>query len=174
MNLIDTYNTLSEETKKNLQAIGYHKLTSIQEKVIPPILEGRDVLAQSKTGSGKTASFVIPIGEKIKSGSNPQVLILVPTRELALQVSEEAKKLTQHNRLRICAIYGQYSMPNQLRSFRQGVDIIVGTPGRIIHHLKENNFSVNKLKFLVLDEADEMINVGFLPNIEWIIRKIPA
>ena len=166
MHSIDTYNILSERTKKNLQEIGYNKLTSIQDKVIPLILEGKDIIAQSNTGTGKTASFVIPVGEKLETNSNPQVLILVPTRELALQVSEETKKLTQHNKLRISAVYGGDSMERQLRSFRQGVDIVVGTPGRIIDHLKRKSLQTNNLKFVVLDEADEMINKGFLPEIE--------
>lgn len=166
MNSIDTYTILSERTKKNLKEIGYDKLTTIQEKVIPLILEGKDIIAQSSTGTGKTAGFVIPMGEKLKINSNPQVLILVPTRELALQVSEETRKLTQHNKLRISAVYGGDSMDRQLRSFRQGVDIVVGTPGRIIDHLKRKSFQTSDLKFVVLDEADEMINKGFLSEIE--------
>src|SRR5438045_3945131 len=117
MHLTDTHHTLSDRTKKNLQELGYNKLTSIQEKVIPLILEGKDIIAQSRTGTGKTAGFIIPIGEKLEINSNPQVLILVPTRELALQVSEEAKKLTQYNKLRILAVYGKDSMERQLRFF---------------------------------------------------------
>lgn len=166
MHSTDVYSLLSDKTKKNLQEIGYAKLTSIQEKVIPLILEEKDVIAQSNTGTGKTASFVIPIGEKLKVNSNPQVLILAPTRELALQISEETKKLTQHNKPRISAVYGGDSMQRQLQSFNRGVDIIVGTPGRIIDHLRRKSFQTNGLKFVVLDEADEMINKGFLPEIE--------
>lgn len=174
MNLTDTHHTLSDRTKKNLQEVGYNKLTSIQEKVIPLILEGKDIIAQSRTGTGKTAGFVIPIGERLETGSNPQVLILVPTRELALQVSEETKKLTQYNKLKILAVYGKDSMERQLRFFRQGVDMVVGTPGRVTDHLERKSFQTKNLKFLVLDEADEMIDKGFLPSIEWIIKKTPS
>src|SRR5437763_4251397 len=134
MHLTNTHHALSESTKKNLHEVCYNKLTSIQEKVIPQILEEKDIIAQSRTGTGKTAGFIIPIGEKLEINSNPQALILVPTRELALQVSEEAKKLTQYNKLRVLAVYGKDSMERQLRSFRQGVDIVVGTPGRVTDH----------------------------------------
>src|SRR2546423_11784537 len=97
---------LSEKTKKNLRQTGYHQLTNIQLQVIPPVLEGRDIIAQSQTGTGKTAAFLVPILEKLKVIFKPQVLILVPTRELALQVSEETNKLSPHNNLRVVAIYG--------------------------------------------------------------------
>lgn len=173
MNSINTL--LSDRTKKNLQAIGYDKLTDIQEKVIPLVLEGKDIIAQSNTGTGKTASFVIPVCEKLETTSFPQVLVLVPTRELALQVSEETKKLSQPKKLRILAVYGGDSMEKQLRSFRQGVDIVVGTPGRIIDHMfRRNTFSTDSLKFVILDEVDEMISKGFLEDIKKIIKKTPT
>ena len=165
---------LSEQTKKNLIAIGYNKLTDIQEKVIPLVLSGKDVIGQSQTGTGKTASFIIPVLEKLKKASYPQVLVLVPTRELACQVSEEGKKLSQHLGLHSLAVYGGDSMEKQIRAFRRGVDIVVGTPGRITDHLKRRTFQTDNLKFVVLDEADEMINKGFLKEIEWIIKKTPT
>src|SRR5947199_7163899 len=108
MNLEDVI--LSEETKRNLIEVGYKQLTDIQKKVIPLALSGRDIIGQSQTGTGKTASFIIPVLEKLKFNSQPQVLILVPTRELALQVSEEAKKLSRHLKLRVLAIYGGISL----------------------------------------------------------------
>ena len=178
MNSIGTFNTLSEEIKKSLKEAGYHELTSIQDKIIPLIMQGNDIIAQSGTGTGKTASFIVPLIEKLEinvANRAPRALVLVPTRELALQVAEETKKLTKYKRLRTVAVFGgENSMRAQLNSFRRGVDIIIGTPGRVIHHLEEKNFSVKEIKFLVLDEVDEMINVGFLPSIEKIIKKIPS
>jgi ATP-dependent RNA helicase DeaD len=165
---------LSEKTKQNLQQVGYHQLTNIQLKVIPLILEGWDMIAQSQTGTGKTAAFLIPMGEKITRSTKPQALILVPTRELALQVSEEGKKLFA-NKLRIAAVYGGSSIHQQLQSFRQGVEIIVGTPGRIIDHIfTRRSFHLDHLQMIVLDEVDEMISQGFLPEVEKIIKKIPS
>jgi len=157
---------LSEKTKQNLLKIGYKKLTSIQEKVIPLVLVGKDVIGQSRTGTGKTASFIIPVLEKLIASSYPQVLVLVPTRELALQVSEETKNLSQHTNLTTLAVYGGGFMQKQLNLFQRGVDVVVGTPGRIIDHLKRKSFRPNNLKFVILDEVDEMINKGFLSEIE--------
>ena|SRR5436190_3819798 len=173
-NLENVLSSLSEKTRKKLHEAGYQKLTDIQLKVIPLILEGKDVIAQSQTGTGKTAAFLIPILEKLETIARPQVLILEPVRELALQVSKEAKKLSPGNDLKITTIYGgeKKSIHQQLKDFRRGVDIVVGTPGRVIYHLKAKNFPTDKLKFLVLDEVDEMINEGFLPAIEQIIRLI--
>src|SRR3954471_15836583 len=124
---------LSEKTKKNLQQSGYNQLTDIQLKTIPLVLEGKDLIAQSQTGTGKTAAFLIPVLEKLETGSKPQALILVPTRELALQVSREARKLSA-SQLRILEVYGGTALFKQLRALRQGVDIVIGTPGRITHH----------------------------------------
>ncbi|CAH1762982.1 6204_t:CDS:2 [Entrophospora sp. SA101] len=164
----------TQYSKQNLQSSGYKKLTDIQEKVIPLILEGKDVIAQSRTGTGKTAAFIIPSLEKIEPGTKPQILVLVPTRELALQVSEETEKLSQNSKLRILAVYGGASMENQLRAFRFGVDVVIGTPGRILDHLARKSLQLTNLKFVILDEADEMINKGFLADIEKIIKMTPA
>src|SRR5258706_5850487 len=144
---------LSERTKSNLvDNCGYEFLTKVQEKVIPRLLEqGKnklDYVIQSRTGSGKTATFIIPIVEKLTAISEPQVLVLTPTRELALQVSEEAKKLSRHTELKTLAIYGGDDVEKQLRELRKGIDIIIGTPGRIFDHL-ERGLSFNKLKYLV-------------------------
>ncbi|KLL02265.1 MAG: RNA helicase [Mycoplasmataceae bacterium RC_NB112A] len=171
---------LSEEIKTKLVQIGYQKLTDIQSKVIPHVLEKKDVVAQSRTGTGKTAAFLIPILDagfwrNRQKQRQPQVLILEPTRELALQVSKEAQKLTSSsNNLKIITVYGQESLHRQAQILHEGVDIVVGTLGRVEHHLRENNFKINELKFLVLDEVDEMINEGFLPTTEWIIERIPS
>ncbi|RHZ36054.1 DEAD/DEAH box helicase [endosymbiont GvMRE of Glomus versiforme] len=169
-----TNNFLSERTKKNLQAIGYNELTDIQKKVIPLILEGKDIIAQSRTGTGKTAAFIIPSLEKIKPIAKPQILVLVPTRELALQVSEETEKLSRGSKLRILAVYGGASMQDQLRSLRSGADVVIGTPGRVLDHLARKTLKLTSLIFVVLDEADEMINKGFLANIKEIIKMTPS
>ncbi|CAI2168945.1 2366_t:CDS:1 [Funneliformis geosporum] len=165
---------LSEQTKKNLLAIGYSKLTDIQEKVIPLALSGKDIIGLSQTGTGKTASFIIPVLENLKKSNYPQVLVLVPTRELAHQVNEETRKLSQHLKLRTLAIYGGTSIKDQLRSLRFGVDVVIGTPGRIIDHLTRKTLRLDNLKFVILDEADEMINKGFLANIKEIIKMAPT
>src|SRR6185369_8483437 len=166
--------SLSEKTKKNLQRAGYNQLTNIQLKTIPLVLEGRDIIAQSQTGTGKTAAFLIPILEKLEVISKPQVLILVPTRELALQVSEEARKLSPHSNLQVAAVYGGEPIYKQLQAFRRGVDVIIGTPGRIIDHIfTRKSFHLDHLKFVVLDEVDEMIGKGFLKEIEKIMKKVP-
>src|SRR3954453_4966720 len=159
--------TLSEKTKKNLRQTGYQKLTNIQLQTIPLVLEGRDIIAQSQTGTGKTAAFLIPILEKLEAIAKPQVLVLVPTRELALQVSEDARKLSPHSNLRVLTVYGQDSIREQSKSFRRGVDVIIGTTGRTIDHIfKQKTFCLDYLKFVVLDEVDEMINKGFLQDIK--------
>jgi len=164
---------LSEKTKKNLQQSGYNQLTDIQLKTIPLVLEGKDLIAQSQTGTGKTAAFLIPVLEKLEAGSKPQALILVPTRELALQVSREARKLSA-SQLRILEVYGGVAIFRQLRALRQGVDVVIGTPGRLIDHLQGGNLPTSNLKFVVLDEVDEMINKGFIKDIKWIMEKIPT
>jgi ATP-dependent RNA helicase DeaD len=165
---------LSEKTKNNLLKMGYDQLTDIQLKVIPPVLAGKDIIAQSQTGTGKTAAFLIPILEKLEVRAKPQVLILVPTRELASQVSEDARKLSPHLGLRVLTVYGQDSIRKQSDSFRRGVDVVIGTAGRIDHIFKQKTFSLDYLKFVVLDEVDEMINKGFLAHIERIIKKTPT
>src|SRR6185437_13572997 len=157
---------LSEKTKNKLRQIGYHQLTNIQLQTIPFIMEGKDIIAQSQTGTGKTAAFLIPILEKLEIIFKPQVLILVPTRELALQIGKESKKLSPHDNLRVATIYGgggRNSYQRQFQDFRQGADVIVGTPGRIIDHIfTKKSFRLECLKFVVLDEVDEMIGKGFL------------
>jgi len=157
---------LSEKTKKNLIHANYENLTDIQLKVIPVILAGKNIVAQSQTGTGKTAAFLIPILEQLEVSGQPQALILEPVRELALQVSKEAKKLSPDRNVRITAIYGGESVDKQVGHLRRGADIVVGTPGRVIYHLEKGNLKINNLKFLVLDEVDEMINKGFLPDVE--------
>ena len=167
---------LSERTKKHLTFIKYDNLTNIQEKVIPLILEGKDIIAQSSTGTGKTASFIIPVLEKISDiiMRFPQALVLVPTRELALQVNKETKKLSSFRNLRNLAIIGKTSFQKQANLLKKGIDIIIGTPGRIYDHLERKTLNINSIKFVILDEVDEMINRGFREKTEKIIKNTPS
>jgi len=165
---------LSEKTKKILLQAGYRQLTDIQLKVIPLVLAGKDIIAESQTGTGKTAAFLIPILEKLEVIGKPQVLILVPTRELALQVGEEAWKLSPHPNLRVLTVYGQDSIRKQSQALSRGVDVVVGTTGRTIDHIfDQKTLRLDHLKFVVLDEVHEMINKGFLTDIERIMKRVP-
>jgi len=163
---------LSEETLKILKRKGFEKPTAIQVKTIPVVLAGeKDIVGQAQTGTGKTAAFGLPIIEMLKEKSKDvQAIILTPTRELAIQVAEEINSLKGKKRLSITPIYGGQSIDLQLRSLRKGVDIVVGTPGRILDHLKRRTLKLDKISFFVLDEADEMLNMGFLEDVEEIIK----
>jgi ATP-dependent RNA helicase DeaD len=156
--------------------LGYEIPTPIQQEAIPCLMAGSSLLAQSKTGSGKTASFALPIITKLNpEEKGVQALVLAPTRELALQVAEAFKTYTKYmNGVRVLPIYGGQSFRDQLHALKDGVQIIVGTPGRIMDHMERGTLSLNNLKTLVLDEADEMLNMGFIDDIKWILEKIPA
>ncbi len=162
---------LSNETLHAIKLKGFEEPTEIQKKIIPLILENKvDLIGQSQTGTGKTASFALPIIDQIQTRANYlQALVLVPTRELAIQVSEEFNSLRGDKNIHIAPIYGGQSYDTQLRRLKKGVDIIVGTPGRMIDHLNRKSFSLEKVSFVVLDEADEMLNMGFIEDIEKIL-----
>jgi len=166
---------LSEETLKVIKKKGFEEPTPIQEKTIPAILNGdKDIVGQAQTGTGKTAAFGLPIIELLPDISRSvQALVLTPTRELAIQVAEEISSLKGKRKLSIVPIYGGQSMELQLRSLKKGVDIVVGTPGRIIDHLKRKTLKLNKISFMVLDEADEMLNMGFLDDVREIMDATP-
>ena len=162
-----------------LQAIkdlGYVRPTGIQGDAIPPALEGRDILGCAQTGSGKTASFLLPIIHKLidKSRGVTRALVLVPTRELAAQVREDLRDLSVHTPVTGAAIFGGVSPGPQEHAFRSGVDIMIATPGRLLDHLRSPYAKLDKLEFLVLDEADRMLDMGFLPEIRKILRFLPA
>lgn len=167
---------LSENTVQALQKKGYTTPTEIQRKAIPILLEGkRDIIAQSQTGTGKTASFALPIIEKIKENAGQvQAIVLTPTRELALQVAKEFESLMGRKRLRVLAVYGGASVSEQRDRLRQGIDIVVGTPGRVIDQLERRSLNLSMISFAVLDEADEMLNMGFLEDIETILKSTNA
>lgn len=164
---------LSKEVLQAINDMGFESPSEVQEGTIPLILEGRDVLAQAQTGTGKTASFGIPMIEGIEDKShNLQGLVLVPTRELARQVSDELKKLAKYKKfISIVPIYGGADMGKQLRDLKKGADIVVGTPGRVMDHMKRKTIVLDDLKFLTLDEADEMFDMGFRDDMKTIIEK---
>lgn len=164
---------LSKEVLQAIDDMGFENPSEVQEATIPLILEGCDVLAQAQTGTGKTASFGIPMIEEIEDKShNLQGLVLVPTRELARQVSDELKKLAKYKKfISIVPIYGGADMGKQLRDLKKGADIVVGTPGRVMDHMKRKTIVLDDLKFLTFDEADEMFDMGFRDDMKTIIEK---
>ena len=164
-----------------ITASGYTKPSAIQAAIIPPMLEGRDVVAQSQTGSGKTAAFALPILANLKKGSRktsktngPAVLVLAPTRELAMQVAASIEKYAGDLKdFAVTAIYGGQDYMPQKRALRNGVSVVVGTPGRVIDHIRQGSLKIDNLQCLVLDEADEMLNMGFLEDVEFVLEKCP-
>jgi ATP-dependent RNA helicase DeaD len=166
---------LSPEVQQALADVGYESPSPIQAATIPPLLEGRDVLGQAQTGTGKTAAFALPILSRIdlKPGK-PQALVLAPTRELAIQVAEAFQRYAAHlPGLQVLPIYGGQSYGPQLHALRRGVHVIVGTPGRVIDHLDKGTLDLSELKYLVLDEADEMLRMGFVDDVEKVLEATP-
>ncbi len=162
---------LSENTLSALKKKGFEEPTQIQAKVIPLLLGNElDIIGQAQTGTGKTAAFGLPLIERLKERSKTvQAIILVPTRELALQVAEEINSLKGKKQLEIVAIYGGQSMDQQLRRLRKGIDIVVGTPGRVKDHLRRKTLNLKDISYAILDEADEMLNMGFIEDMEDIL-----
>lgn len=160
---------------KGLDALGYYEPTKVQAKVISPILTSQDLIVQSQTGSGKTGGFGIPIVEKlVVEETLPQVLVLTPTRELAVQVSEEIADIGRYKKIRCLPVYGKQPIHIQLRQLKQRVHVVVGTPGRVHDLLRKKHLQLEKLKYLVIDEADELLNRGFLEEVTSIIEKTPV
>ena len=164
---------LSREVLQAVEEMGFEKPSEVQEATIPTILEGRDVLAQAQTGTGKTASFGIPMIEKMEDNCDGlQALVLVPTRELARQVSDELKKLAKHKKfIKVVPIYGGADMGKQLRELKRDASIVVGTPGRVMDHMKRKSIVLDEISFLTLDEADEMFDMGFRDDMKTIIER---
>jgi len=160
---------------KALSDVGYESPSPIQAAMIPHMLAGKDVVGQAHTGTGKTAAFALPLLSKIDvSNRNPQVLVLAPTRELAIQVAESFKTYAAHIKgFNILPIYGGQEYQGQLRQLKRGAHVIVGTPGRVIDHLKRATMDLSHLRCLVLDEADEMLRMGFIDDVEWILKQTP-
>lgn len=167
---------LSQELINAAEALGFTEMTEIQEKSIPLLLEGRDVIGRSNTGTGKTAAFGIPAVEQITpaDSGNVCVLILCPTRELAMQACEEISKFARFKKyVRTSAVYGGASMEKQICALKKGANIVVGTPGRVMDHIRRKTLDLRKLRTVILDEADEMLNMGFREDIETILASVP-
>src|SRR5688572_6084733 len=166
---------LSEKTIEALDKIGFQHPTPIQEKTIPMLLEGKDVIGQARTGTGKTAAFGLPIIERYDPAlTNVQALVLAPTRELALQITEELERYAANRDFRAVCIYGGTAYEPQEKALREGVHVVVGTPGRIMDHMERGNLDLSQTNLLVLDEADRMLDMGFLPDVEKILKSMPG
>jgi ATP-dependent RNA helicase DeaD len=165
---------LSNQLLRSISNMGFEEPTPIQEQAIPLGLEGRDIIGQAHTGTGKTAAFGIPLVERIRVDSEQiQGIVITPTRELAVQVAEELNKIGQFKGIRTLPIYGGQDIERQIRALRKRPHIIVGTPGRLMDHMRRKTIHLNYIKMVVLDEADEMLNMGFIEDIETILREIP-
>ena len=169
--------SLNPDVLAALVRIGYTDPTPIQAALIPEALAGRDVIGQAQTGTGKTAAFLVPFFNSwrdVEGAPGPQAIVLAPTRELVVQVAEEAAKLVPHENCRCVPIYGGQRMGKQLTALKRGVALIVGTPGRVLDHLKRGTMTFDHVRFAVLDEADRMLDIGFRPDIERILRRCPG
>ena len=166
---------LPETLLSALREVGYESPSPIQAATIPPLLAGRDVLGQAQTGTGKTAAFALPALARLEAAaSKPQVLVLAPTRELAIQVAEAFQKYAHHiPGFQVLPIYGGQSYQPQLSALKRGVHVVVGTPGRVIDHLDRGSLDLSQLRMLVLDEADEMLRMGFIDDVEAVLKKTP-
>ena len=166
---------LRNELLQSLNDLGYEEPTAIQAEAIPPMIGGSDLLGQAATGTGKTAAFALPLLQRITlGGSNPHALVLVPTRELATQVSEAIHKYGRHLGARVLPIYGGAPIVRQMKSLDRGIDVVVATPGRAIDHLGRKTLDLSDLEVVVLDEADEMLDMGFAEDIETILDQTPS
>ncbi|HUP70089.1 MAG TPA: DEAD/DEAH box helicase [Acidimicrobiales bacterium] len=168
---------LGPELLQALTALGYEEPTPIQREAIPPLIEGRDLLGQAATGTGKTAAFALPVLQRMRKGERgpePMALVLVPTRELAVQVSEAVHRYGRHLSARVLPIYGGQPIVRQLRSLERGVDVVVATPGRALDHISRKTLRLEGLEMIVLDEADEMLDMGFAEDIEAILEEAPS
>lgn len=160
---------------KGVDDLGFTTPTPIQSEAIPPALQGRDLLASAVTGSGKTAAFLLPVLHRLVDlpRGTTRALVLAPTRELALQLLEDLRALARHTRIKAAAVHGGVGMGPQVTAFRRGVDVIIATPGRLLDHFQQGHSPLSGLECLVLDEADRMLDMGFLPDIRRVLRHVP-
>jgi ATP-dependent RNA helicase DeaD len=165
---------LSEDIRRALTVLKYDNPTDVQREVIPKALENLDLVVKSQTGSGKTASFAIPICEMMEwEERKPQTLILTPTRELAVQVRDDVTNIGRFKRIKAMAVYGKEPFSKQKEELKQKTHVVVGTPGRTIDHIERGTLELDKIKYLIIDEADEMLNMGFIDEVEAIIKELP-
>ena len=165
----------SDALLKTLEAKGYKEPSPIQKAAFPELMLGRDLVGQAQTGTGKTAAFALPLLERLEGRSpDPRVLVLAPTRELAMQVADSFKAYAAgHPHLNVLAIYGGSDFRSQIHALKRGVDVVVGTPGRVMDHMRQGTLNTSGLRSLVLDEADEMLRMGFIDDVEWILDQLP-
>jgi len=168
--------SLPEPVQRAIQGVGYETPTPIQQRTIPPLIDGHDLLGHAPTGTGKTAAFALPILARLDlNAKGVQALILAPTRELAIQVAEAFTRYASHiKNLRVLPVYGGQDYTGQIRQLSRGVNIVVGTPGRVMDHMRRGTLKLDNLQTLVLDEADEMLRMGFIDDVEWILEQTPA
>ena len=165
---------LCPEVMKGIEELGFTELFPIQAQAIMPLLEGKDVIGQAQTGTGKTAAFGIPMVERVDpKNKRIQGLVLAPTRELAIQVAERISRFSRYTQLKVLPVYGGESINKQIRALDRGVHIVVGTPGRVIDHLRRGTLNLSSTKVVVLDEADRMLDMGFIDDIKFILSKVP-
>jgi len=168
---------LSEPLQQAIRALGYEETTPIQTQAIPPGLQSHDIVGCAQTGTGKTLAFVLPALERLlrdrTKTRNPRVVVLEPTRELVIQVAGETRKLAARTSLRVAPVYGGARMKAQTDRLRRGVDVVVATPGRLMDHMRRKNVNLSDVQILVLDEADRMLDMGFLPDMRQIVRRLP-
>ena len=173
---------LSEEILKALSDLGYERPTPIQTKAIPPVLEGKDVMGAAQTGTGKTAGYSLPVLQKLLYFANNSVsparhpvrmLVLVPTRELADQVFEDVKRYAKYTTLRVAVVFGGVDISTQTGALRAGSEVLIATPGRLLDHVQQRNVNLSQTQVLVLDEADRMLDMGFLPDLQRIVNLLP-
>jgi ATP-dependent RNA helicase RhlE len=168
---------LDPRLPRNVQAMGFEQPTPIQNAAIPPALGGADILGSAETGTGKTAAFLLPLLQKLiqqPRTRQPRALVVVPTRELALQVADHARQLSRDLPLRIATVYGGVALGGQVQALQRGVDIVIATPGRLLDHAARRNIDLSSVQLFVLDEADRMLDIGFLPDIRRIARLLPS
>jgi superfamily II DNA/RNA helicase len=164
---------LREDLLRGLESAGFVECTPIQEQSIPLLLEGSDLLGMAQTGTGKTLAFLVPILQGLKPSGEPQAMVICPTRELALQVGEQAERLGESVGARTVVLYGGTSLGPQRATLRKGVDVVVGTPGRLLDFLQSAYLRTRKVRYLVLDEADRMLDMGFIQDVQTILKRCP-
>lgn len=166
---------LSQPLLEALRDVGFEQPMPVQAEAIPVLLAGRDAIVQAHTGTGKTAAFGLPILQRLEpNGRGPQALILAPTRELAMQVAEAIHRFGRYLDVRVLALYGGQPIERQLRALRHPVDVVVGTPGRVMDHIRRETLHLEQVRIVVLDEADEMLDMGFIEDVEWILERVPS